>query len=176
MPIAVPAPIEPLHLLVGSPLGTLGIDLVGERVTHLAIAPPAREQKIATPLAKLKRNDEIDEILGRLSEYFAGVRKNPEVEFDLGPSGVDSFARRVLKETCRVPYGKTRTYQMIAEAAGRPDSYRQALSILLANPIPILIPCHRVVAKSGVGSYIGGTRKKQWLLRLEEEHAGTAIG
>jgi methylated-DNA-[protein]-cysteine S-methyltransferase len=162
---------EPLRVLVGSPLGPLAIDLVAETVTRLVISPPVKEQKLYLPLAKIKRNDALDETIGRLSEYFAGVRRNPEIEFDLSYSGLDSFARRVLKETVRVPYGKTRTYQMLAEACGRPDSYRQVLSILQANPIPVLVPCHRVVAKSSLGSYIGGTRKKQWLLRLESEAA-----
>lgn len=176
LPIVVSAPVaaEPLRVLVGSPLGTLAIDLVGETVTRLAIAPPAKDQKRYTPLAKIRRNDSLDEIIGRLSEYFAGVRKSPEIEFDLSASGLDSFARRVLKETLRVPYGKTRTYQMLAEACGRPDSYRQVLSILLANPLPILIPCHRVVAKSSVGSYIAGARKKQWLQRLESQQGASS--
>ncbi|MEE8138300.1 MAG: MGMT family protein, partial [Thermoanaerobaculia bacterium] len=54
--------------------------------------------------------------------------------------------------------------------AGRPDAYRLVLSILLANPLPILIPCHRVVThKSGVGSYIAGVQKKNWLLKLEQK-------
>jgi methylated-DNA-[protein]-cysteine S-methyltransferase len=171
LPIVVSPPVtaEPLRVLVGSPLGMLAIDLVGETVTRLVIAPSAKKQKGYTPLAKIRRNDSLDEIIGRLSEYFAGVRRSPEIEFDLSSCGLDSFARRVLKETLKVPYGKTRTYQTLAEACGRADSYRQVLSILLANPLPILIPCHRVVAKSSIGSYIAGTRKKQWLLRLESQ-------
>jgi O-6-methylguanine DNA methyltransferase len=166
-----PAVVEPIRVLFGSPVGPLGIELLGEAVSRVVFSPAGRERRSFEPLGRLKRSDHLDEILGRLSEYFAGVRKNPGVEFTLGPSGLDSFARRVLRETCRVPYGKTRTYQMIAEAAGRPDAYRQALSILQLNPIPILVPCHRVVAKSGLGSYIGGIKRKQWLLRHEALHA-----
>jgi methylated-DNA-[protein]-cysteine S-methyltransferase len=120
---------------------------------------------------KRAQMETLDEILGRLSEYFAGARRNLEIEHDLGPSGVDLFARRVLKETAKIPYGKTRTYQALADAAGRPEAYRQALSVLMANPIAVVIPCHRVVPSKGdgVGSYIAGTRRKQWLLRLEEQ-------
>ena len=78
------------------------------------------------------------------------------------------FARRVLKEVAKIPYGRTRTCQEIAEAAGRPGADRQILSVLLENPIPILIPCHRVVAgQSGIGSYVGGGERKSWLLDLE---------
>lgn len=167
-PAVVP---ETVRVLVGSPLGPLGIELYGEAVSRVVYGPAGRDRRLFEPLGRAKRSDTLDEILGRISEYFAGVRKNPGVEFHLGPSGLDAFARRVLRETCRVPYGKTRTYQVIAEAAGRPDAYRQALSILQINPIPILIPCHRVVSKSGIGSYIGGTKRKRWLLRHETQHA-----
>ena len=170
--VGMAAPPEPVRVLVPSALGQLGIELVGQAVSRLVIAPSAKERKLYTPLGKMKRTqmESLDEILGRLSEYFAGARRNLELELDLGPSGVDLFARRVLKETAKIPYGKTRTYQAIAEAAGRPEAYRQALSILMANPIPVVIPCHRVVPSKGdgVGNYIAGVRKKQWLLRLEE--------
>lgn len=174
---APPAPpaVTPLRVLVPSPLGTLGIEFMGQAVSRLRIAPPARDKKSYVPFTKVRRNDFLDEALGRLSEYFAGARRALEIEVDLGPCGADAFARRVLRETGKVPYGRTRSYQAIAEAAGRPEAYRQVLSILLANPIPIVIPCHRVVThKSGPGSYIAGARKKQWLLRLEEQSAASA--
>lgn len=79
----------------------------------------------------------------------------------------------MLKETARIPFGQTRTYQQIAEAAGSPDAYRVVLSSLLVNPIPIVVPCHRVVTnKSGVGSYIAGPEAKGWLLEMEERASG----
>lgn len=177
MAVAAPAPPMPeaVRVLVPSPLGLLGIELVGQAISGVVIAPAARERKFYVPLAKMKRHqlESLDEILGRLSEYFAGARRSLEIEYDLAPSGVDSFARRVLRETAKIPYGKTRTYQAIAEMAGRPEAYRQALSILMANPIAVVIPCHRVVPSKGggVGNYIAGARKKQWLLRLEEQVA-----
>jgi O-6-methylguanine DNA methyltransferase len=170
-----PAPaaaIEPVRVLVPSPLGPLGVEIHGQAISRLLISPPARERKRFTQLAKMKRSEFLDEVCGRLSEYFAGARRNLELEYDLGPSGLDAFARRVLRETTKIPYGKTRTYQVIADAAGRPEAYRQVRSILQANPIPIVVPCHRVVTnKSGIGSFIAGPRKKRWLLRLEEQSA-----
>ncbi|NJN37295.1 MAG: MGMT family protein [Nitrospiraceae bacterium] len=63
--------------------------------------------------------------------------------WDLGRTDLGAFERRVLRETAKIPFGKTRTYGAIAESAGRPEAYRQVLSILLLNPIPLLIPCHR---------------------------------
>jgi O-6-methylguanine DNA methyltransferase len=158
----------PLRVLMPSPIGPLGMVLQGTVVTRLLIDPAKEERVLFAPLHKIDGSDTLDEIFGRLSEYFAGARRKPEIDVDLAPCGLDVFARRVLKETCKIPYGRTRTYQGIAEAVGRPDAYRQVLSILLENPIPILIPCHRVVTtKSGAGSYIGGAERKRWLLEME---------
>ena len=134
------------------------------------IVPDRREARLFTPYAKLDDpEDFVDEALGHFLEYFAGARQRLDVEWDLGPSGHRGFNRRILRETAKIPYGRTRTYQQIADNAGKPDAYRQVLSVLLANPMPIVIPCHRVItSKSGVGSYIGGPKKKSWLLKLEQ--------
>src|SRR5688500_11314744 len=168
---AGPAPMpEPLRVLMPSPIGPLGMDLQGTVVTRLLIDPQGEERARFKPLHKIAGSETLDEIFGRLSEYFAGARRKIEIDFDLGPCGLESLSRRVLKEACKIPYGRTRTYQEIAEATGRPEAYRQVLSILMENPIPILIPCHRVVTQrggTGSGSYIGGTDRKKWLLDLE---------
>lgn len=169
-----PEPIAPqiLRVLMPSPIGPLGVELQGTAVTKLRIDPPGEDRAGFTPLHKIDGSDVLDEIFGHLSEYFAGARRKIEVELDLGPCGLDGFCRRVLKETLKIPYGRTRTFQGIAEGVGRPDAYRQVLSILLENPIPILIPCHRVVPhKGGLGSYIGGTDRKRWLLDMESRPA-----
>lgn len=159
---------EPLRVLMPSPIGPLGLELQGTVVTRLLIDPGKAERARFKPLHEIDGSEALDEIFGRLSEYFAGARRKIEIEVDLAPCGLDSLARRVLKETCKIPYGRTRTYQGLAEAAGRPEAYRQVLSILLENPIPVLIPCHRVVThKGGTGSYIGGAARKKWLLALE---------
>jgi methylated-DNA-[protein]-cysteine S-methyltransferase len=163
----VPMP-EPLRVLMPSPIGPLGLELQGTVVTRLLIEPAKEDRARFKPLHKIAGSETLDEIFGRLSEYFAGARRKIEIDFDLAPCGLDSLSRRVLKETCKIPYGRTRTYQEIAEATGRPEAYRQVLSILMENPIPILIPCHRVVThKGGGGSYIGGADRKKWLLDLE---------
>jgi methylated-DNA-[protein]-cysteine S-methyltransferase len=153
-----------------SPIGPLGVELQGTIVTRLLIEPAKEDRDRFKPLHKIAGSETLDEIFGRLSEYFAGARRKFEIEIDLAPCGLDSLSRRVLKETCKIPYGRTRTYQEIAEATGRPDAYRQVLSILLENPIPVLIPCHRVVTHdggTGSGNYIGGSDRKKWLLDLE---------
>jgi methylated-DNA-[protein]-cysteine S-methyltransferase len=166
---AAPAPMpEPLRVLMPSPIGPLGMELQGTVVTRLLIDPNKEDCARFKPLHKIAGSETLDEIFGRLSEYFTGARRKIEIDVDLAAYGLDSLSRRVLKETCKIPYGRTRTYQEIAEAAGRPEAYRHVLSILLENPIPILIPCHRVIThKGGSGSYIGGTDRKKWLLGLE---------
>lgn len=170
-----PTDAAPLRVLMPSPIGHLGVELRGTAVTRLRIDPKAEDRALFTPLHKIDGSDVLDEIFGHLSEYFAGARRKVEVEIDLAPCGVDGLARRVLKETVKIPYGRTRTFQGLAEAVGRPEAYRQVLSILLENPIPILIPCHRVVpGKGGLGSYVGGTDRKRWLLEMESRPADDA--
>jgi methylated-DNA-[protein]-cysteine S-methyltransferase len=170
--LAAPQDAELVRVLMPSPLGSLGVELLGAAVTRLRIDPPETDRASYIPFHQLDGSDLLDEVFGRLSEYFAGARRRLDLEFDLGPCGIGGFARRVLKEAVKIPYGKTRTYRTIADASGRPDAYRQVLTILLENPIPILIPCHRVITnKSGIGSYIGGSERKRWLLDLEQSAA-----
>lgn len=175
-PVPVPPTVPAVRILVPSPIGSLGLELAGPAVSRILISPPARERKLFRPLGRTTNSEQIDEVIGRLFEYFAGARRSLDLEFDLGPSGVDAFARRVLRETVRVPYGRTRTYKEIASAAGRPSAYRLVVSLLLANPIPIVIPCHRIVPSkgAGLGGYVGGEAKKKWLLRLERQHPASA--
>lgn len=164
--------VDVTRLLLPSPIGALGIELTGQKLTRIVIVPKGRERSLFKPFAELKRPDRsdfLDETLGRFSEFLAGARRKLDTEFDLGPSGVRGFERRVLKETAKIRYGRTRTYQQIAAAAGMPSAYRQVLSTLQVNPLPLIIPCHRVVTvKSGPGSWIGGAKKKAWLLKMEQ--------
>lgn len=156
---------QPLRVLMPSPIGPLGVELLGMAVIRLRIDPP--DGSAFTPLHKIDDSEALDEIFGHLSEYFAGARRKLDVQYDLGPCGVSGLAKRALKEAAKIPYGRTRTHQTLAEALGRPDEYRHVLSALLENPIPILIPCHRVLPLKGTGSYIGGADRKRWLLEME---------
>lgn len=158
-----------LRVLFPSTLGPLGLELRGQTLTRLVIEPKGKEAKGYTPFGELDDDPEfLDEVFGRLSEYFAGARRNLDLDWDLAPSGLSRIDAKVLHEVAKIPYGRTRSYQRVASAVGLPDGYRQVLAVLVANPIPIVIPCHRVVTnKSGVGSYIAGKDKKKWLLEME---------
>jgi methylated-DNA-[protein]-cysteine S-methyltransferase len=165
-----PAPSEVIRFLMPSPIGGIGMELHDQVVTRVLVAPKARERRGFVPFQELEDSEFLEELFGRVSEYFAGARRQLGVEWDLAPSGVSVFARRVLKETAKIPYGRTRTYRQIAAAAGRPEAYRLVLAALVENPVPIAIPCHRVVTnKSGIGSYIGGAQRKRWLIEMERE-------
>ena len=163
-------------MLVPSQIGTLGVEFYGLAIGRLIVGPSGRQKKPFHPLSAFEDSDFLDEVFGRISEYLSGARRTLELEFDLAPSGVDSFARRVLHEAARTPYGKTRTYKEIADAAGRPEAYRQVLSILLDNPLPLLVPCHRIIpTKEGIGGWVGGAARKRWLLKLEREAAAMPV-
>lgn len=153
------------------------MEFVHTAITRIVIAPAGREKRLFFPLSDYEDSDFLDEVFGRLAEYLAGARRNLELEYDLGPSGLDGFARRVLKETSRTPYGRTRTYKEIADASGRPDAYRLVMAILEKNPLPLIVPCHRILpSKQGLGGYVGGAARKRWLLRLERDNAALVAG
>jgi len=101
-----------------------------------------------------------------LEQYFAGRRR--EFELPLDWSLVGPFGRRVLRATAEIPFGGWLSYADVAAEAGSPRGSRAAGNALGANPIPIVIPCHRVLRSGGVlGGYGGGVQRKRWLLELE---------
>jgi methylated-DNA-[protein]-cysteine S-methyltransferase len=109
---------------------------------------------------------QLDPIRRELDEYFAGRRRSFELALDwtlVGP-----FGRRVLAAASQIPYGRVLTYTEVAAEAGSPRGSRAAGNALGANPIPIVVPCHRVLRGSGaLGGYAGGLPRKQFLLELE---------
>lgn len=108
----------------------------------------------------------LDEAVGQVEEYLDGERRRFTVPLDL--TSVPPFTRRVLDAAVDIPYGEVRTYAEIAAAADSPRGARAAGNALGSNPIPIVIPCHRVVRTSGaLGGYTGGLPAKRHLLELE---------
>lgn len=78
------------------------------------------------------------------------------------------FQKRVWKAIQKIPYGKTLTYKELAKKVGSPNAYRAVGSACGKNPLPIIIPCHRVVASNGIGGFTGGLKLKKKLLKLEQ--------
>ena len=108
----------------------------------------------------------LDEVRRELDEYFGGRRRDFDLDIDW--SLVGPFGRRILRATAAIPFGDTLTYQQVAAKAGSPKGSRAAGNALGANPMPIVIPCHRVLRSGGgLGGYTGGIHRKQLLLGIE---------
>jgi methylated-DNA-[protein]-cysteine S-methyltransferase len=108
----------------------------------------------------------VDETRRELDEYFEGKRQRFDLEVDLRLSR--DFGRAVLKELAAVPFGEVTTYGTLAARAGKPRAARAVGTIMNRNPIPIVLPCHRVVGANGsLVGYAGGIERKQQLLKLE---------
>ena len=168
--VSAPPAVEPIRVLVPSRIGALGVEFRHTTISRIVVAPAGSTRRLYFPLSDYEESEFLDEVFGRLSEYLAGARRAPDLDYDLALAEPDPFARRVLKETSRVSYGRTRTYTEIAEATGRPEAYRQVVAVLERNPLPLLVACHRIVpSKTGIGGWVGGEARKKWLLRLERE-------
>ncbi|HSM62166.1 MAG TPA: methylated-DNA--[protein]-cysteine S-methyltransferase [Longimicrobiales bacterium] len=106
----------------------------------------------------------------QLREYFAGTRHTFDVPIDL--EATTDFQRDVYRELVKVPHGRLITYGELAEAVGRPELARAVGQAVGSNPVPILIPCHRVIAADHrLGGFGGGLRAKVALLAVENVHA-----
>ena len=116
------------------------------------------------------RNDADDvptvlkETASQLDEYFAGERTDFDVRMEL--DGTD-FQREVWSELTRIPYGETISYGELARRVGRPSAPRAVGQANGRNPIPVIVPCHRVLASNGIGGYGGGLKVKRQLLAVE---------
>jgi methylated-DNA-[protein]-cysteine S-methyltransferase len=107
----------------------------------------------------------LDDVRRELDEYFEGHRRSFDLPLDLR---VAPFHADVLRELARVPYGETTTYGTLAARSGRPKAARAVGTVMNRNPIPIVLPCHRVVGANGsLVGYAGGLDVKRHLLRLE---------
>lgn len=114
-----------------------------------------------------EENHHLMQLETELLEYFAGERKRFDVS--LNPNGTP-FQRAVWRILCDIPYGAIISYSQEAKMLSRPTAMRAVANANGKNPIPIIIPCHRVIAKSGgIGGYSGGMWRKEFMLKLERE-------
>ncbi|MBQ4040890.1 MAG: methylated-DNA--[Oscillospiraceae bacterium] len=144
-----------------SPIGILAIAADGEYLTNLVFGT-------CVPDAQKGSSSVLDNAVSQLNEYFAGTRKS----FDL-PLKFDGteFQNRVWRELQNIPYGKTISYKELAEKTGNIKACRAVGMANNKNPLPIIIPCHRVVGSNGkLTGYAGGLEVKKFLLELEQEY------
>ncbi len=156
---------------VDSPFGRLLVAVTSRGVVRVEYPNGGIEEQLEALAAevspRLMESPRLTEALRReLDEYFAGKRQVFTVPADL--RFLRGFGRRVLEETAGIPFGAVATYREVATRAGSPRASRAAGNALAANPVPIVVPCHRVVRSDGsIGEYLGGTAAKVALLQLE---------
>ncbi|MCG6657675.1 methylated-DNA--[protein]-cysteine S-methyltransferase [Halomonas campisalis] len=144
-----------------SPLGELLI----EADEHLGVTRLTLDAGEQPDPGDARRDDQVlEEVREQLLAYLAGRRRS--FSLPLAPGGSE-FQRQVWSALQRIPYGETRTYGELARRLGREGAARAIGAANGANPLPLLIPCHRVVAASGLGGYSGGLELKRRLLALE---------
>ena len=162
-----------------SPLGTLLVAVTPRGLLRVAYKDEEghegtieREEEVLADLAErvsprvLYAPERTDAIRRELEEYFEGERRRFSTPVDW--SLVRGFAKGVLRATARVPFGQVTSYRQMAEEAGSPRASRAAGNALGSNPIPIVVPCHRVLhTGGGLGGYAGGLERKRYLLTLE---------
>jgi methylated-DNA-[protein]-cysteine S-methyltransferase len=159
------------YMPVDSPFGTLLAAATRRGLVQLAFP----EENVDTALERLARRVSprivlaaapLDPVRRELEEYFSGRRRQFDLPLDW--TLVGRFARKVLRVTSEIPYGGVLSYGEVAADAGSPRGSRAAGNALGSNPIPIVIPCHRVLRSGGaLGGYGGGLERKRWLLELE---------
>jgi methylated-DNA-[protein]-cysteine S-methyltransferase len=156
--------------VIDSPVGNLLVATTPSGVCRISYDadPDAQVERLARAygVRVLRAPGAIDPVRRELDEYFDGRRVTFDLDLDL--TGAPEFTRAVLGELALVPYGEVTTYGTLAAKVGRPRSARAVGTVMNRNPIPIVLPCHRVVGSNGsLVGYAGGLDRKQALLRLE---------
>jgi methylated-DNA-[protein]-cysteine S-methyltransferase len=139
-----------------SPVGRLAVRADDEAVVEVRFDGVCAADAPSSPLCERTRDE--------LTAYLAGRRRDFTVP--VVPRGT-SFQRAVWQAMCEIPYGETRTYGDLAATVGEVDAAQAVGLACGANPIPLIVPCHRVVAANGLGGFGGGLDRKRWLLALE---------
>lgn len=154
-----------------SPIGELIVFVTPRGLLRVKYADEPIEDVLADVAARvspriLRAPSRTDAVRRELDGYFALRRQRFDLPLDW--SLVRGFAGDVLRETARIPFGDVRSYGQVARQAGSPRAARAAGNALGSNPIPIVVPCHRVLhADGGLGGYSGGLDRKRYLLALE---------
>lgn len=157
---------------INSPIGSIG--LLSNDDYLLRIQLPNVETS-ESKLQKWYPNEDIienksvfEEIISQLTEYFDGKRKVFTIKIKLE---ISQFYKKALLEVAKIPYGKTDSYSQIAQKLNNPKAARAVGTANARNPFPIIIPCHRIIAKNGkLGGYAGGLKIKKYLLNLERDN------
>ena len=163
--------VDVAYSFVGSPFGDLLVAMTKQGLIRIDYPNHDFDESLEELAAKvsprvLESARSTERVRRELEEYFERKRRSFTVDVDL--SLVHGFTRKVLEQAARIPFGAVSTYREMATRAGSPRAVRAAGNALGSNPIPIVVPCHRVVRTGGgLGGYTGGIDRKVTLLRLE---------
>ncbi len=166
--------LDVAYATLDSPVGTLLLAATPRglaRIAYLDSGVPGEDAVLADLAARisprvLSAPRRLDRHRRELDDYFGGRRKGFEAPQDWAL--IRGFARRVLEATAHIPYGSVSTYKQVATEAGSPRGSRATGNALGGNPLPIVVPCHRVVhSGGGLGGYTGGLERKRALLKVE---------
>ena len=145
-------------------LGNFGVLISESKLIKIIL--PNKLESIPIKVDPKKYEPFMIDVLKQLSQYFNGSRKQFELDLKLQ---ISPFYQKVLNEVCKIPYGQTCSYKNIAEKIKNPRAYRAVANANATNPIPIVIPCHRVIQSNGeLGKYGGGKGLKHSLIEKEK--------
>jgi methylated-DNA-[protein]-cysteine S-methyltransferase len=181
-PPAVPRRPRAGFARIDSPIGPLYVAVTNAGICEIDFAHDKTEEtfrrrliargfvpyplNLADPAASGDDRAMLDRATKQLHEYFSGRRSRFEVPLDF--TGVSAFTRRVLEATAEVEFGRLETYRAIATQVGQPGASRAVGNALGRNPIPVIVPCHRIIrSDASIGGYTGGLHIKQRLLAIE---------
>jgi methylated-DNA-[protein]-cysteine S-methyltransferase len=161
--------LDVAYRTVDTPVGTLLLAATPAGLVRVAYGPvPEALSALADKVSPriLHAPGRLDSVARQLDEYFAGTRRSFDVPLDLRLA--TGFRRAVLDHLPDIAYGRTESYAEVAAAAGSPRAVRAVGTACALNPVPIVVPCHRVVLSNGsMGRYAGGEAAKRTLLTLE---------
>lgn len=163
--------LDVAYRTIDSPVGALLLAATPRGLVRVAFASEGHDtvlQRLAERLSPrvLEAPHQLDTVARQLDEYFTGRRQLFDVPLDLSLSA--GFRRQVLDHLPHIAFGRTETYSQVAAAVGSPRAVRAVGSACATNPLPVVVPCHRVLRTDGsLGGYLGGLEAKRALLRLE---------
>jgi methylated-DNA-[protein]-cysteine S-methyltransferase len=157
--------VDVRYEVVDSPIGDLLVAATDRGLCRIWFGAEGQEEELARLFGIRVLRSPLDEVRRELDEYFDGTRREFDLPLDLR---VAAFHEEVLRELAHVPYGITTTYGALAGKVGRPRAARAVGTVMNRNPIPIVLPCHRVLGANGsLTGYAGGLDTKLKLLQLE---------
>ena len=170
----MPGPLT--YTMFHTPLGWTGVAATPAGICRVALALSGEPELLKTlrilhPSPE-KRGDKLAGVEKEFHLYFRGMLKQFSCKLDL--TGGTCFQQQVWRKLMTIPFGKTKSYKWLARSVNRPKAFRAAGNANGRNPVPVIVPCHRVIRQNGdLGGFTGGTHLKQFLLDLEAKSYGT---